>query len=62
MFRAVLEGLAFEARAIADTMVTVARLHPFEKIITLGNSSDNRLLTQIKADVYDFPIHINPVR
>jgi xylulokinase len=62
MFRAVLEGLAFEARAIADAMVAVARLHPFEKIITIGNSSDNRLLTQIKADVYDFPIHVNPVR
>jgi xylulokinase len=62
MFRAVLEGLAFEARAIADTMVTVARLHPFEKIITIGSSSDNRLLTQIKADTYDFPVHVNPVR
>ena len=62
MFRAVLEGLAFEARAIADTMVAVAGLAPFEKIITIGSSSENRLLTQIKADVYGFPIHVNPVR
>ena len=62
MFRAVLEGLAFEARAIADAMVAVARLPPFGKIITIGSSSENRLLAQIKADVYGFPIHVNPVR
>jgi Sugar (pentulose and hexulose) kinases len=62
MFRAVLEGLAFEARAIADAMVTVAGLAPFEKILTIGSSFENRLLTQIKADVYGFPIHVNPVR
>lgn len=61
LFRAVLEGLAFEARAIADTMVA-AGLPPFEKIITIGSSSENRLLAQIKAAVYGFPIHVNPVR
>jgi xylulokinase len=62
MFRAVLEGLAFEARAIADAMVTVAGLPPFEKILTIGSSFENRLLTQIKADAYGVPIHVNPVR
>jgi xylulokinase len=62
MFRAVLEGLAFEARAIADTMVAAARLPPFEKIITIGSSSENRLLARLKAAVYGFPIHVNPVR
>ena len=62
MFRAVLEGLAFEARAIADIMVAVAGLPPFEKIITIGSSSENRLLAQIKADVYGFAVHVNPVR
>jgi xylulokinase len=62
MFRAVLEGLAFEARAIADAMITVAGLPSFEKILTIGSSFENRVLTQIKADVYGFPIHVNPVR
>jgi xylulokinase len=62
MFRAVLEGLAFEARAIADAMGTVAGLPPFEKILTIGGSLQNSLLTQIKADVYSFPIKVNPVR
>jgi xylulokinase len=62
MFRAVLEGLAFEAKAIADAMVTIAGLPPFEKILSIGSSFENRLLTQIKADVYGFPVHVNPVR
>jgi len=62
MFRAVLEGLAFEARAIADAMVTVGGLPRFEKILTIGGSLQNSLLTQIKADVYSFPIKVNPVR
>jgi xylulokinase len=62
MFKAVLEGLAFEARAIADAMVNIGGLPPFQKILTIGSSLENRLLTQIKADVYGFPIQINPVR
>jgi xylulokinase len=62
MFKAVLEGLAFEARAIADAMLNVAALPPFQKILTIGSSFENRLLTQIKADVYGFPTHVNPVR
>ena len=62
MFKAVLEGLAFEARAIADAMVNVGGLPSFQKILTIGSSLENRLLTQIKADVYGFPIQINPVR
>jgi xylulokinase len=62
MFRAVLEGLAFEARAIADAMGTVAGLAPFEKILTIGGSLQNSLLAQIKADVYAYPIYLSPVR
>jgi xylulokinase len=62
MFRAVLEGLAFEARAIADAMVTVASLSPFQSVLTIGSSLENRLLTQIKADVYGLPVRINPIR
>ena len=62
MFRAVLEGLAFEARAIADAMITVGALPPFEKILTIGGTLQNALLAQIKADVYSFPVKINPVR
>ena len=62
MFRAVLEGLAFEARAIADAMGTVPGLTAFQKILTIGGSLQNSLLTQIKADVYSFPVKVSPVR
>ena len=62
MCRAVLEGLAFEARAIADAMVTSASLPAFKKILTVGTSLQNRLLTQIKADLHGLPVSINPVR
>ena len=62
MFRAVLEGLAFEARAIQDAMLTVPGLPAFKKILTIGGSLQNSLLTQIKADAYAFPIRVNPVR
>jgi xylulokinase len=43
-------------------MGAVAGLPPFEKILTIGGSLQNSLLTQIKADVYSFPIRVNPVR
>jgi xylulokinase len=62
MFKAVLEGLAFEVRAVADAMTTVAELPPFEKILTIGSSLENRLLAQIKADLHRLPLKINPVR
>jgi xylulokinase len=62
MFRAVLEGLAFEARAVADTIVTVADLPAFEKILTIGSSLENPLLAQIKADVHGLPLKVNPIR
>jgi xylulokinase len=62
MFRAVLEGIAFEARASADAIIAAAELPPFERILTIGSSLENRLLTQIKADVHALPLKINPIR
>ena len=44
MFRAVLEGIAFEARASAEAIRAVAELPPFERILTIGSSLENRLL------------------
>ena len=62
MFRAVLEGIAFEARASADAIRAVAELPPFERILTIGSSLENRLSAQIKADLHGLPLKINPVR
>jgi xylulokinase len=62
MFRAILEGIAFEARASAEAIRAAAELPPFERILTIGSSLENRLLTQIKADLHGLPLRINPVR
>ena len=62
MFRAVLEGIAFEARASAEAVRSVAELPPFERILTIGSTLENRLLAQIKADLHGLPLKIHPVR
>jgi xylulokinase len=62
MFRAVLEGIAFEERAIVEAMETVAGQPRPKEIITIGIPMQNRLLAQIKADVYGLPLKISPVR
>ena len=62
MFRAVLEGIAFEERAILEAMETVAGLARPKEIVTIGIPMQNRLLAQIKADVYGSRLKISPVR
>ncbi len=62
MFRAVLEGVAFEARGIVDAMVKIAGQSPPAQIISIGTTLQNRLLAQIKADVFGVPLMINPIR
>ena len=62
MFRAVLEGIAFEARAIIEAMETIAsQPHPAE-IVTIGIPMQNRLLAQIKADTFGSVLKISPIR
>lgn len=62
MYRAVLEGLAFEARAIADAMEADAGLQRCRHVLTIGGALQNPLLAQIKADVYNVPVKVSPVR
>jgi xylulokinase len=62
MFRAVLEGIAFEARGIVDAMVTIAGQVRPTQIITIGATLQNRLLAQIKADIFGSKLMINPIR
>jgi len=62
MFRAVLEGIAFEERAIVEAMAAVAGQPRPKEIITIGIPMQNRLLAQIKADVFGLPLKISPVR
>jgi xylulokinase len=62
MFRAVLEGIAFEARAILEAMEAIAGQPRPKEIVTIGIPMQNRLLAQIKADAYGWPLRISPVR
>ena len=56
LYRAVLEGLAFEARLTIDDLARLPGLHPIEQIRAIGGNTRNPLLLRIKASVYRRPI------
>jgi xylulokinase len=58
LFRAVLEGLAFEARAALDGMGEVPDTTPPARIRAIGGNTRNRLLMAIKAAAYGRPIEL----
>ncbi|MBV9491565.1 MAG: hypothetical protein JO069_17885 [Verrucomicrobia bacterium] len=62
LFRGLLQGLAFEARLVADTMQQIGRAPAFEEFVALGGIQQNALLAQIKADVFGRPVKIHPLR
>jgi xylulokinase len=56
LYRAILEGLAFEARLTVDDLGVLPGLHPIEQIRAIGGNTRNGLLMRIKASVYGRPI------
>jgi len=56
LYRAVLEGLAFEARLTLDDLAALPGLQPIVQIRAIGGNTRNRLLLRIKASVYRRPI------
>jgi xylulokinase len=56
LYRAVLEGLAFEARLTVDDLLALPGLPPFERVVAIGGNTRNPLLVQIRASVYQRPI------
>lgn len=52
LFRAVLEGLAFEARLTVDSLLDLPGLPAIEAIRAIGGNTRNDLLMRIKASVY----------
>ena len=62
LYRAVLEGMAFEARAIADAMEADAGLPRCRHVLTIGGALQNPLLAQLKADTYNVLVKVSPVR
>ena len=56
LYRAVLEGLAFEARQSIDGLEGIADIPEIEAIRAIGGNTQNTLLMRIKASVYRQPI------
>ena len=56
LFRALLEGLAFEARLSIDGLEGIADIPDIEAIRAIGGNTQNTLLMRIKASVYRQPI------
>ena len=53
LYRALLEGLAFEARQTVDSLIELPGLPRIEAVRAIGGNTQNPLLMAIKAAVYD---------
>jgi xylulokinase len=58
LFRAILEGLAYESRHGLETLLTYPGVAALERIYAIGGNTRNALLMQIKASVYNQPITV----
>lgn len=58
LFRAVLEGLALEARQVVGAMAALPGLGPPQDIRAIGGNTKNALLLRIKASAYGRPITV----
>ena len=53
LFRAVLEGLAYESRLCLDAIVSQPGICRPDRIVAIGGNTRNRLLMQIKSSVFN---------
>ena len=58
LYRAVLEGLALDAANMLTLMLDNMNVAKPERLLAIGGSTRNRLLMQIKADLFGQPIEI----
>jgi xylulokinase len=56
LFRALLEGLAYEARYSLETLMVYPGMEPLQKIYVTGGSTRNRLLVQLRATILNQPL------
>jgi len=61
LYRAILEGLAFEARQSVEALDDIDGVHKIDSIKAIGGNTRNALLLQIKASVYQQPIIVNEI-
>jgi len=58
LFRALLEGLAFDVRLLADHLAAKGVAPPVAEIRAVGGDTRNALLVAIKADVFGRPMRV----
>ena len=58
LFRALLEGLAFEARQVFEASQSHTGVPKIERIVAIGGGIRNQLLMQIKATILNQPIFL----
>jgi xylulokinase len=58
LFRAILEGLAYESRHGLETLLTYPGVAVLERIYAIGGNTRNALLMQIKASIYNQPLTV----
>jgi xylulokinase len=58
LFRAVLEGIAFEGKYISDNLISMAGAQPAAEIWCVGKAFQNELFQRIKANINGVPLRI----
>jgi xylulokinase len=58
LFRAVLEGIAFEGKYIIDHLISMARAEPVAEIWCVGKAFQNSLFQRIKANINGVPLRV----
>ncbi|MBI1881600.1 MAG: carbohydrate kinase, partial [Chloroflexi bacterium] len=61
LFRAVLEGIAYQTRHSVEPLLTYAGVEKLRQIYAIGGSTRNQLLMRIKAGVFNQPITVATV-
>jgi xylulokinase len=59
LFRAILEGIAYEYGVYSDIIHELAPDQKYERVIGVGGGSKSKLFTQIKADALGTPFSLN---
>jgi xylulokinase len=58
LFRAVLEGIAFEGKYILDSLISMAQSEPVAEIWCVGKAFQNSLFQRIKANINGVPLRL----
>ena len=58
LFRAVLEGLAYESRLSLDTLLAAPGAAPLRRLVAIGGGTRNALLMRVKAGVLGRPLTV----